>query len=499
MPVKPVDAVLEILRRDSRLRHSASDTIAYLMDLMFYGELHIFEQVSSSETADFVNLVGLGHGERVDEPLWLVSCVSTGADPVPGVWRSTGGDPFEPRLDPRTGLLHGLGACSGKVDLVLKILAASRFRHERLVRPLHVVALFGEEARGTGIRALLDGNSARPAAALVGAPTNLEIWTDHPGYVSFRLQIERQIRHRRMPPTRGFFEVEVPGRSAHAQVPHLGADALARGLEVLKQLRQAGDVRVLSFEAGEASNRVPARCAMQIATSYDDLPPLPPDVTARALADGTPLPFPIDPMFEAWLRARDAGLAAVAEVTAPERNALAARPRPAAHTGWLESDRDTVTGVITMWTGPGVDTHAIGDRFVAAVQRALAREDELDFTVQVTQDRAALAAGADDSGFLTAARESLRAAGVPPVLSGGRLSTDAGLIAETGAATLVFGPGRGAGDLYRDDEGIPVSHLEAALRFYEAMIARWCLARRPEEAADAPTSASDHRMAGVGR
>lgn len=479
MPTDPITAVTEVLRRDSRLRHSASDTISYLLDLLYYGEFQIFEQVSSSGAMEFVNLVGVkAPDETREDALWLVSSVSTGAEPSPARWSSTGGDPLKPHVSERTGMIHGLGACSGKVDLVLKILAASRFHRSRLKRPVNIIALFGEEARSTGIRAMLDGRAARPAAAVVGAPTNLELWTHHPGCISLRLEVSRRVRHRRMPPTRGIFELVIPGRSAHAQYPGLGDDALTRGLEVLERLRAAGDVRVLIIDAGEAANRVPARCLLCVATSYETLPPLPDDVETRPMDDGVALPFPVDPLLDGWLTARAAAAEAVAGLLRTESNETAARPRIAMHTGWLASGRDSVIGLITYWTGPGVATRDVGEAFAAAVQQALVGRDEIEVAIQVTQDRPALAEVADRGAgsLLSAAGDSLRVAGVPPVVTGGIITSDAALLAEAGAETVVFGPGRWGADLYRDDEGVPLEHIRAAYRFYEDLVARWCLA-----------------------
>src|SRR5690606_27402449 len=114
-----------------------------------------------------------------------------------------------------------------------------------------------------------------------------------------------------------FFEIRVQGRSAHAlaHASDTEDNALTRGLEVLETLRRHGDVRVLSIDAGEAANRVPGRCVMRVATSFDRLPPLSkaggPSVEASPIADGTALPFPIDGLFTGWFTARDAGLAAI--------------------------------------------------------------------------------------------------------------------------------------------------------------------------------------------
>jgi len=477
MPIHPLQAAIDMLGRDSRLGHGASEVVSYLMDLLYYGEFAIFEQVSTGGPHERVNLIGSKRGADPDAPpLWLISHLNSSSEPSPSHFASCDGNPFAGRARTASGLLHGLGAASGKVDVVLKILAASRFRLDELRRPIHVVALSGEEASGSGIRSLLATGPSPEGVALVGAPTNLELWTDHPGCIAVRLELSRRLRHRRMPPSRGFFELEVRGRSAHAQLPQIGDDAITRGLEVLDALRAAGEIRVLGFEAGEASNRVAGHCALRVATSYDDLPDLGPDVVARPIADGTALPFPLDHLFANWLTARDAGVAAVVERLGLMRNARAARPPVTAATGALHTDRNSVAGTIMLWTGPGVSTQDVIEHFARAVQRALTGEDEVEVDIEVLQDRPALAASeGHDPTFLDATRYASNAAGLVPVFSGGVLTTDAALLRSAGIQTLVFGPGRGPGDLYRDDEALPLAHLEAAFRFYVAMIQRWCV------------------------
>lgn len=482
MPIHPIQATLELLRRDSRLGHGTSETVSYLMDLFYYGEFNIFEQVSSGSPFERVNLIGSKTGASDDEPLWLISHINTSVDPVPAAWPSCEGEGPEPRAGARRGLVYGLGACSGKVDAALKILAASRFRIEDLKRPIYIVALSGEEATGSGVRSLLATGPSPRGVAVVNAATNLELWADHPGCIAIRLELNRRLRHRRMPPSRGFYELTIEGRSAHAQAPALGVNALERGLEVLAELRAVSDIRILGFDAGEASNRVPGRCTIRVATTEEALPDLGPDVASAPIADGTALPFPLDALFEAWIKARDAGVEAVVERLGAARNAAVARPSVTASTGWLRTDRNAIAGAVMLWTGPGVSTEEVCERFAAAVQQALTGEEEIEVDLEVIQDRPAFAGHASSSSpatsesrLLAAARASAREAGLVPVVSGGTLTTDAALLQSAGIETLVFGPGRGPGDLYRDDEVISVAHLEAAMRFYEALIQRWCV------------------------
>lgn len=465
-------AVAAILRRDTRTGKGASEVVGHLMDLLYYGEFSIFEQVASSEHAEYINLVGTKGPWNDEPPLWLISALGSGDDPVPAKWRSTGGDPLASRIDRGEGCIYGQGAVSGKVDMILKVLAASRVPADELRRPVAVVGLYGSEAHGTGIQALLDGRT--PGGALVGAPTNLELWGAHPGCVTIRLEVERRVRYRRMPPTRGMFELRARGRSAHAQVPGFGVDSVELALDLLDRLRRAGDLRVLVLDAGEAANRVGGTCLLRVATMYDELPDLPDGVEAEALPDGTSVPFPIDPILRAWLRARDAGVEALRATACASANGRVARPLPATHVGWLSTGRDSIAGAITVWTGPGADVDQLVEGFASAVQNALARVDEISVDIRVQQVCPAFDAPAASGRLVDSARVALAEASLPPVVTGGRLTTDAGALSSRGVPTLVFGPGRWQGQLFQDDERVPLAHLQRAFTFYERFIRSWC-------------------------
>ena len=251
MPIKPVKAALEVLTHDSRLDRPASDTVSHLMDLLYYGDFRIFQQVASADGHDYVNLVGAKGPSQGEKPLWLISSVATGQLPHPGHWNRTHGQPFKPTLDEEFGQLYGFGATSGKVDFVCKLLAASTVATSELNRPLYVIGLFGEEGCSTGLTSVLDLSGGEGGYALVSAPTDLQLCDTHSGLVSVRVTLHREVRHRRMPPIRGIFRLTVPGRSAHAQWPGLGTNALDRATSLLNDLNSEGEIRVLQIETDQ--------------------------------------------------------------------------------------------------------------------------------------------------------------------------------------------------------------------------------------------------------
>jgi len=483
MPTSPVRAVLEALSRDSRVRGGGSEAVSFLMDLLYFGDFSVLEQVSSGEAVERVNLIG-HKGPSTGPPLVLVTTVSTSVEPVPAEWASLDGDGLAARRSTDGERVFGLGANGGKVDAVLKILAGSRFRPEELKRPLYVLALSGEEAHGSGARSIIETLVTTGGKCVVHAPTNMGLWTDHPGCISLRLSLTRRIRHRRMPPHAGFFEIRIRGRSGHALASEAGGaspdDALARGLVVLDILRRHGDVRVLSIDAGEAANRVAGRCVLRVATSYDTLPSLQRaglNVETSPIADGTALPFPIDALFAGWLTARDAGINAIEGRLGHLRNVPSARPLRSSWTGRLASDRDAITGSIMFWTGPGVDTDELCERFAQAAQNALVGQEEIEIQIDVVQDRVAFSGSEGGESFVNVVEAAMKDAGIPRETGGGTFTTDAGLFRAHGFDTVVFGPGGPLESLYRDDESISVQRLDATAAFYEHLIRSYCMGK----------------------
>ena len=379
-----------------------------------------------------------------------------------------------PLLHEEKGLLYGLGAANAKVDLLLKLLVASRIEKKDLKRPIYVIGLSGDESQGLGLEGLLDGRFPTPGAALISAPTNLELWTRHPGSVTIRLSAGRPLRHRRMPSFRGMVEIDIEGRSAHAQSPGVGRDALARGLAVLKSLRAHGELRVLSISGGEGAHRLAGQCRMQLATSFEELPPLPAYARVRHLSDGVAVPLPIDKMLGTWLRAYKAGINAVKQELDLSSYARESRPIAPSHMGWIKSDRDALRGELTLWTGPGVEQRALLEKFAEAAHAKVSDSDESRIDIEVVQERRPFEQSDIDGDFVGTFMGAMKGVGIPPVLSEAPYTSDAGRLRGEGVSTLLFGPGRGLAHLYRDDECLPIKHLESVYRTYDAFIKRWC-------------------------
>ena len=140
----------------------------------------------------------------------------------PDLWP---GDPFVPRLS--GGSVHGRGACDMKAGLVAALAAVRAVRDAgiRLVRPLAVHSVVGEEDGGLGAWATL-ARGHQGDACVIPEPTDGAVVTASAGALTFRLQ--------------------VTGAAAHAARRERGVSAsevvehVHRGLRELESERQAG-------------------------------------------------------------------------------------------------------------------------------------------------------------------------------------------------------------------------------------------------------------------
>jgi acetylornithine deacetylase/succinyl-diaminopimelate desuccinylase-like protein len=383
-----------------------------------------------------------------------------------------GGSGEQPRYDATTGRIHGAGSVSGRADLALKILAASRVPIDALKRPVCIAALQGHDGQGDAALDLVETPDTAAGVALVGGPTGLRLWSDHPGALTLRFSVLRHPRHRRMPPMRAFYGLRIPGRPGPHHYGDPASDPIARAADLLGTLGKRGSVHLLSIQADGSADQVPAEARLLVATNFE-LGNLDDDVAVEALADGASVPFPVDDLYAAWRRGTDAGVEAIAADLGVGRNLEAARPTQSSHVGRLTTGVDRIDGTLTLPMGPGVDSGALVEAFGEAAAGSLAGSDDLELELRVLDARPALACRDSGAEWIALASEILDAQGLDSELGAGVLSSDAGRLTLHGVPALLFGPGNGA-DLYGEEESVDVEELERALAFYEAMIRAWC-------------------------
>jgi acetylornithine deacetylase len=121
--------------------------------------------------------------------------------------------------------IFGRGVTDMKVFLAQAVLAARRHPLNKLKRPLMYIFTCDEEIAGRGSERLINAipdlceNYPLPSVALIGEPTNFDIFPAHKGYAAF--------------------DICVRGKGGHSSAPSIGLNSIERMAEVIRLLQEA--------------------------------------------------------------------------------------------------------------------------------------------------------------------------------------------------------------------------------------------------------------------
>jgi succinyl-diaminopimelate desuccinylase len=414
-------------------------------------------RIEPGDEPDQVNLVA-AKGLGGEPPILLNSHLDTVPPGDTTLWTECGEDPFRPTL--RGGNLYGLGSADAKLDWLCKALALRRWKGRRFSRGVLFVGTFGEERGLQGARAFLAHLPQRPAAAWVGEPTELRVVTRHKGMlvVTVTASDPGTVDDERGPRER----LRVLGRSAHSSTPDLGESAVLRALDLARTLH----LRILSIRGGDAPNKVPAICEVEVA---GELRALPAGVERLAVEQPRPALSRSLAAFLFDLTSEQQRIVALATARDPSF----APPGLTSNLGRLSAEGDRLHATLDFRCVPGESSDAI----VAALERFAGRQHKhrhIEVTVEVERDNPPLHVPGD-AAVVTASLEALAAIDRPLDLAAKSGCTEAGLYAQAGIPAVVFGPGRAAGNIHAPNEHVAVAELEAAVEFYARIVRENCL------------------------
>ncbi len=141
-------------------------------------------------------------------------------DVVPVEGQAWDTDPFT--LTEAGGKFYGRGTADMKSFIVQALLAAEAVRHRKLKLPLHLAFTYDEEVGCHGaarLMATLQGRErVMPRCAVIGEPTNFQVFRMHKGFTSVR--------------------VGVTGVEGHSSKPYKGANAIYQAALVVQKLME---------------------------------------------------------------------------------------------------------------------------------------------------------------------------------------------------------------------------------------------------------------------
>ena len=127
-------------------------------------------------------------------------------------------DPF--KLTEKDGLLYGRGTSDMKSFVALALAAAPQFLAADLKTPIHYAFTYDEEVGCLGAKRLIEVLRAmpiRPAACIIGEPTEMQVIAQHKGKKSWR--------------------VDVRGFECHSSLTHQGANAVEAAAEIIAHIK----------------------------------------------------------------------------------------------------------------------------------------------------------------------------------------------------------------------------------------------------------------------
>ena len=422
--------------------------------------------------------------------------LATHTDTVPpgdaSLWTATEGDPFS--LTQHEGLLYGLGTADVKLDLLCKLLALESLRDVHLRHNVALAATYGEETGRYGAKLLVRelqvrGSGAVPRCVLVGEPTGLRPCTAHKGYLEFRTEGSDPTPLRI--PSLPCWRLVFAGIAAHSSQPHRGASANTACLDALASLTGTAETSgaydvpaIVSVRGGDAVNKVAARCeAVVVAGTAPDAGSL---LTPAAVAAG--ISCSVEPAVPAgdavWSPELARLLLTVHSLTRGLERELRAVEAPGfdppfstVNNGMVKLDQARSSYVLDVRTIPGelptemLDAHATALK--ALEDLSPPHGEGLRLHTERILESAPFRA-IDDSDMLAALMIELGTRGLPlePELKSG--TTEAPVYQGAGMDTIVFGPGRAAGNIHKPNEHVPLVDLHRCVEIYRDVIIRAC-------------------------
>ena len=200
-------------------------------------------------------------------------------DVVPIDGQDWSSDPWT--VTERDGRLYGRGTCDMKSFIAVALAYAPKFLEQNLETPIHFCFSFDEEIGCVGVRYLLDQLAARevrPAACIIGEPTDMKVVNAHKGKFSMRCHVRGHECHSSLAP-KGVNAVEMAARLV-ARLSDMARRKAERG-----PFDEAYDVPYTTIhtgviEGGTALNIVPKDCAFEF-----EFRNLPEDDTAELLSE----------------------------------------------------------------------------------------------------------------------------------------------------------------------------------------------------------------------
>jgi acetylornithine deacetylase len=183
-------------------------------------------------------------------------------DVVPVDGQAWSSDPFQMRS--RDGLLFGRGTADMKGFIAVVLALVPEFLKQNLKVPLHLSFSCDEEVGCKGVRPLVDylrAQKNKPAAAIIGEPTLMQVVNGHKSAVRFSTNVTGHESHSALT-DQGVNAIMVAGEIIH-EISKIREDLIAIGDPTGRFDPPYSTIHIGVISGGTANNIVPKSCSFQ--------------------------------------------------------------------------------------------------------------------------------------------------------------------------------------------------------------------------------------------
>jgi succinyl-diaminopimelate desuccinylase len=388
----------------------------------------------------------------------------------------------------KDGSIFGLGSADAKLDFLCKLHAIDKFRERKLKSPIYLAGTCGEELGMFGARYLIKSLALNPKYVLVGEPSDMKIVYAHKCLNIYRISIGYQMIER---DARGFnrrIDLHSFGKSAHSSYPHLGVNAILASVDFLHRAMDQGfEMRFTRLDGGDTVNKVPDHAVVQFyltSHQFEDFKRFFREVTR---AEGNSKAFRVE-----LGGSGDSGVKFLPDNLLPcitevveffkglsgevEKNLDQSFDPPfsTANFGQLKQGMSEVDLHFDLRLLPTVSPEEMEKKIKQGIQAIATHYPSLNVSVVRERMNPSLNMSVDDE-FVGICRKSLELAGIEPVFSKKATSTEAAQFFQAGYPSVIFGPGKSAGNSHSPNERCELEQFEKTILFYEKVIEKVCL------------------------
>ena len=388
------------------------------------------------------------------------------------LWTECNEDPFNAVV--RGDRIYGLGTASGKLDWLAKVEAARRLAGQKVNRPLHIVATYGEQMGLVGAKQLADAGIVRAEYAVVGEPTGLAVVYANKGYLSLRFRL-RDAQVSSAAAGKALYRINCHGSPAHSAIPAMGDNAILRALSVCTT--EAGKVppgvALVSIQGGDAVNKVPDYCEVDAIGSYSVLGGMQGERVdveqiTRVMAGKN-----INCLVEAMILIYRS-FELLARGLKPEENPEFDPAITVYNLGRVSTFPDHLEFAFDVRLLPGQDFNRVEEWIPRVIEEVAAASPnvEVDGMLEMRADPMSTSR---DGRLVTLATGILTDLGLEPKAMTKSLATEGSVYSAKGMETVVFGPGSMIGTVHLPNEFNSIKEIMHAIDFYEKLIKKICL------------------------